>query len=151
MTTRATDTQANAANVYGVKEIIKRLYKLEEKVRQKLERGALRDALEPIKQEALRRVPELDGGLRASIESRIVRRKGVYAAQVRARAPHAHLMEFGWWWTSHAGRRIKRISPQPPTQGGGFLRPALYGNQNKVRSIFIQTIEQALRESQSND
>ncbi len=133
----------NAATVTGLNEIIQKLNQLPDRIKNKLQRGGMKAAIEPVKAEVLRRVPELDGGLRASIEDRVVRRKWGYAAQVRARAPHAHLMEYGWWWTTHAGRRVKRVGPYPQ---GGFLRPALYGNADKVRQAFKDTLEQAIKE-----
>jgi HK97 gp10 family phage protein len=123
---------AGSAGVYGVRQATAKLDKLAEKMRIRIERKAVKKAVEPIYDAAIGRVPVgLTGNLAESIRIGTEKQEnGRIAGFVRTKAPHAHLVELGF--------RHWKSKEKVPAQA--FLTPAFDENLKQAESIFIQEV-----------
>jgi len=132
----------SSVEVRGIEELIKNLSKLGNEIQGQVVEEGLNRASEIVLQSAKSAAPiGPTGNLKNSLVKEVRKKASGFSARVRAKAPHAHLVEFGFWFTSHAGRRLKRVEPRPAR---GFLRTALYSNAEKVRDVFKNSVDEAL-------
>ncbi len=131
--------------------IIARIRKLEPELQEKIFRKGMGKAGRRMLQTAKNLAPKRRGeGDSKSISSRFalsVRKTKdgrMIKAFVRNKAPHAHLMEYGFWLTKgkYFQKRIKFIGPHPAQ---GFMRPALNQNGQVSLDEFKSNSEEALR------
>ena len=131
----------------GARELVAALKQVDEKVRNRVIRGAVRKAAKPMRARAAQRAPDATGRLRLAmaIRTKLYRRTGVAGAVVGARAEatnkeakalrswigrrvnpanYAHLVEFGTRphaiWRRGGGPKIKH----PGAPGRPFMLPA---------------------------
>ncbi len=119
-----------AVAVPGLDGVLKKLAGLPYSIRAKVEKGALKEALEPVRimaQAILHdKTKEKTGNLAASLKTRTRDRDGKIAGEVVAAAPHAHLVEYGHkivtggkLGMNERGKDTGKTVPPHP-----FLRPA---------------------------
>lgn len=134
-------TIGGAKNVVtGDREVDKKLHELEPKLQKKFARQATRRAVrEVVLPEALARVPVDTGQLESSLTARATKRSREFVgAQVVTREGffsgetyYGGMVEFG----------TKNMEADP------YLRPALYGNESRIREFFIRDIKELIREA----
>lgn len=133
----------------GMDQVFRQIDQLSNDLKQKLEKEAVKAGLEPIEDEAVRLAPVgMTGNLANSIKTQVRRVNGGLYGRVIAKAPHSHLVEYGFWWTKKLKSGWKKryfyvgdpsgIGPRP------FMRPAIEAKAdqaveavtNKVREFF---------------
>jgi HK97 gp10 family phage protein len=127
---------AGSAGVIGVKLVTDKLDKLGEKMRIRIERKAVKKAVQPIYDAAIGKVPVGDTGqLAESIKIATQKQEnGRIAGLVQSKAPHAHLVELGFThWKNN-----KEVP------GQAFLTPAFDENLRQAESIFVQEVNSEL-------
>jgi len=131
-------------------DIVKRLGDLEKKARNKLIRKLTKEVLGDIRDEAESRAPYAGSGgrtIKGSFEITSRTRRGNVYAQLKNKAPHAHLQEMGWFWRKEAGGKIFHTIGRPYEEGPRpFMRPAL--DQKGDQAIFklAEGLKEALDE-----
>ena len=127
----------------GGKELVRKLKRLDQKVRKRIARKALRGAANPIRDDAKANVPVAEGKLKRSLRTRVQVSSRTQAAFVEARWPmgaHAHLVEFG---TVERVRKSGGSTGAMPAQP--FLRPAFDRHVRTAPAIMGRIIDQELR------
>lgn len=139
-------------DVTGIKETIGSLSHLPVELRERIQRKALRNTTAAMLATAKTLAPKRRGeGSGKSISTRFAvgtKAKGnKLFAFVRNKAPHAHLMEYGFWLTKGKffQKKIKFVGSHPP---GGFMRAALVRNAEKSVATFKESVQDALRRMQ---
>lgn len=139
--------------VEGVEEILKKLRSLPEDLEKNTAKAAMKRATDIVLQTALARVPvgprhsqrpKAGGMLRASLTSQIRASRGFVTGKVRAKAPHAHLVEYGFVWKRNKNQKTGKSFKVEPSEEGGFLRNALYQNANRIRNEFASSVKESL-------
>ena len=130
-----------SVEVTGLKELLARLEKFPVNLQTKLERTALRRALQPVLEAAEAKVPVGEtGNLASGFVIKTRNKKGLISGRVVNTAPHAHLVEFGHRLIK--GGRIRRMIGTVGPHA--YLRPALDENAEKTVDIFADEVEKAL-------
>ncbi len=130
--------------IEGMKELIDKIRDLPIKLQRQLERGALRKALQPLKNAIESKAPVGETGrLADSIVIRTRTKKGALSGEVVVQAPHSHLVEFGHRMVSHSGREVGVVPPHP------FARPALDETASEVLRIAANEVQAAYRKLES--
>ena len=136
-------SNSSEAQVLGLEEVLANLRRMPDVIRDQMARHGLKAAAEVVRNRAALLAPKETGSLAFSLESSVKKNSTSLFAKVKAKAPHAHLMEFGFWWTRKMGRRKIRFFF---VENRKFLRPALYDQSDKVREIFRDDIVEALKQ-----
>lgn len=119
--------------VEGVKELQAELAKLARKVTGPMAMEALMTAARPL-ESAMRSTTafaDQTGRLRRSIGTVEAKTRGVAMVKVGARAPHAHLVEFGTKERHTATGKSTGTMPKRP-----FIRPAFDKTRSRVLAVF---------------
>jgi HK97 gp10 family phage protein len=132
-----------SAELKGGRELERALVRLGENLAGEALLEALEAGAEPVVAEAKALVPVRTGKLRDSIAPRVKRRGRDPIVAVGAKAPHAHLIEFGHIQTDRFGSPIGHVAARP------FLRPAVDAKADevlkRVRERLGEAIERARR------
>lgn len=137
--------------ISGMNEILQKLETLPDKVVQKIERGALKKALQPIFDQMLSLIPVGETGNLANSAKIVTRtRKGRISGRIQVNAPHAHLVEYGHRMVAHDGREVQvsstgttRVDPSPTPRG--FARPALDSGGSQAVETLRSAVEEELK------
>lgn len=129
---------SETVKVTGIAELVAQLKAFPPLVVQDAERKSMRKAANVFRDEAKARVPRRTGKLEGSIRVRAGGKKSKYLRiSVVARAPHAHLVEYGYMLTGHKPNLtpIRPIAPRP------FMRPAFEARKGEVFEIIRAELE----------
>lgn len=129
----------------GLQAILTSLKELPNEVAQRIERKAMKRALQPLYDEAVRRAPVGDtGNLANGIRIRFrIGGKTLYG-EVATTAPHSHLVEYGHRIVHgpRGGRQTvskERVPPHP------FFRPAVFGKEEQILKIIEEEVDLAIK------
>jgi hypothetical protein len=127
----------------SAKQLMDQLNKLPEELRVSVARRGIRKGLSVMEAHIRARVPVETGKLASSIKKTTIVRPWVVTGIIKVKAPHAHLMEFGYWLTKgkHIQRRVKFIQSNPP---GGYMRSALTTYARDAVEAYEKTVRDAL-------
>lgn len=133
-------------NRRDIESVLKRLERFSADTIKKTQKQALRRAARIMLEDARRRAPEDEGELKASFKTKAVQGRSGLEIQVLAKAPHAHLMELGFWLQRKrrgGGKQvIKKVLPHPR---GGYMRGALIEKEAEVRAYLAKSLERSVK------
>lgn len=158
----------------GAKELQRRLFKLDDKIQNKILKGAVRKAARPVVKDARKRVPKDSGLLRDSIGTFVKKYKRsstavavigsrrtfsvskrtqttASGAQIEHRNPafYAHLVEFGtkqhFQPVATIGSIVIKGFQHPGTKPQPFLEPAFKANERKAFNIMNDELGKHLK------
>lgn len=124
--------------ITGMAELIDKIRLLPIELQKKIEKTALRKALEPLQRAAIAKTPIDTGELVSSYKISTRTQKGDLTARLTATAPHAHLIEYGHRMVR--GDRVVGFAPPKP-----FLRPALDETAQEIIEIAAKEVEAAFQ------
>ncbi len=143
-------------SVEGIEEIIKKLEALPEDMRARTGKRAMQASTTVVANVATASAPigpkhskrtKAGGLLKTSIKQVIKTRDNGIIGNVKATAPHAHLVEYGFVWKPNRRQKHGDLTPRrvEPKVKGGWLRNALYRNADKIRAEFAKSVEDSLK------
>lgn len=150
-------TQANSFKIEGLDQVLRKLKSLQKDIAFKIERKALRKSLELVKSEAERLAPvDRTGKVSKNSAGKVLdqkpladsfkisaptKQKSYYEVRLVSRAPHAVLMEFGFFHTGPEPRKIRGEF----VKGKAFMRPAVDTKAKEAVEIFKSEVESAIK------
>lgn len=132
---------SQALTLVGADELKKALKELPEKTALKIQRKAMRESTKALLDTVKARTPVKSGALAASLKTRVRKLRGGIQGQVIAGddvAWYAHLIEYGFWLTSHAGKQIRYIPGQK------FLRGSIETEAQNILDSFVASVKEAV-------
>lgn len=137
--------------VQGLSDLLANLQRLAPALARKLERRALKKALEPMKRAAEQNAPLGEtGNLKKSFKLRSRGKRLFVSADLYtdpADAPHSHLVEFGHLAVKRGLLGIRRVVGHVPPHP--YLRPAFEAKADEAIEIFADEVGAALESMES--
>lgn len=129
--------------VTGDRKLDKALRHLEKNVQRKFARKAMRKAAKDvILPDARRMAPVETGALESSIKVRAAKRSRRGMGVIVSTTVHKSGKKDVWYANVlEFGSSKRNITADP------FMRPALYGNESKIRGLFIDDLNELIREA----
>jgi len=130
-----------------LKNLVKKLGELEKKARNKITRKVFKTILPEMESAARSNAPQDTGKLASAFVKDTRTRRGNVMGRLRVVAPHAHLMELGWFWRKKKGGKIFHTIGSPYTKGPRpFMRPMLDTHGEKALKQMADALREALSE-----
>lgn len=131
-------------SISGVEEIVAKLRALPEDIEKRTGKAAMQRAVKLVEEEAKIAVPVKSGLLSSSITTTIQVKKGLLLGNVKAKAPHAHLIEYGFTWRPNKRQKSGTPFHVEARPKGGFMRNAIYRNADRVRQEFVEAVKESI-------